>query len=110
MGGNNNLEEKESLIFNALIKEECIEPYFIEITDNAFDVYKKVERTKEGTKEKFEDKEHVGCYINFRGCLKRIAFLKSYNKGSVVTIGKYIQQYDEILKRIELTIPEIKIN
>jgi hypothetical protein len=109
MAGENNLMDKQVTFYTAWIKEEILEPYYIEISDSAFDVFKTLQRTKEGTTEKFEDKEHVGCFTDFRNAIKRIAALKCYQKGITYTLNQYIKSYNEILKRIELTIPEIKL-
>lgn len=108
MAGENNLEDKQVTFYAAWIKEECLEPYYIEISDNAFDVIKKVMRKEEKSGEYKEGKEQIGCFSDVRGALKRIAALK-YDKGVTYTINGFIKQYDDCLKRFELNVPQIKM-
>lgn len=107
---NNNLEEKQIEYYNAIIKDEVLEPYFIKINNDSFEIYKNIQRTKLNSDEKFEAEEFISCYSNFINAIKRIIFLKSWKKGDIYTLKNYIERYKEIEKEIILKIPEIKIN
>lgn len=106
MSENSFIEKKA--IFNALIKDEVIEPYYIFLSNSSYELYKKVIRAKIDSGEQFEGKEFVGCYNDFSMLLRRLIFLKVNDKKTIYSLKEYLLEYEKISKEILLKIPNIK--
>jgi hypothetical protein len=99
------LEEKEALSSMTLIKDPCIEPYFIGKDASSYTVYESMKvgangkgrgrktRTKEGIKP-------ISFHSNFASCLASIAKLKIDNRPIYNSISEYVNEWRRVKEEI----------
>lgn len=89
-------EYKENCIF---IKDSILEPYYIKVKPNIFEIYKQIP----GKIDEFN-----GNYNSFKDVLQRIARLLMHKGQEILTLKGYITAYEAIVNNLLKNIPEIK--
>lgn len=90
--------------YNLLIKDPIIEPYFIRVKEESYELYKRTKR--EG---KLDIDQFLGCYTNFRNIILGISRLQSIKPGTIKTLEEYLKEYEKQTNLLINKIPEIKL-
>lgn len=108
-----NSEESTENEFLSVIKDPCIEPFYIQKDRNNFTVFEVTTPTKGFGGGKLSGnnlEKFVGHYTSFSNALKSISKKKFYtNKTNYSTIKEYMKDWNELKNGIENLINKIEI-
>ena len=97
----------------SIVRDEKMEPYYIQIDSTNFTVFEQVTPTKgfagQDAKGKMLDRP-LGYYTSFRNALKRVAKEKFYtNEGEYNSIKEYMNSWDEVKNGLDNLLNSIEI-
>ena len=94
--------EEQNICYDCLIQDKILEPFYIKIKEESFELYKRNEREEQP--DKFQ-----GCYSDYEQLLKKIAHLKVIKPKHTLEFKEFLNRYQQEMRDLLLLIPKIKL-
>lgn len=89
------------------IKDQLLEPYYINVTDNSYDVIKEVKVSDVKSKNFGKiTEQNFGYFSKLDNALLKIAKLKLIKNNQEINLSSYINAYRDMLEKIKLALTE----